>query len=1075
MKKIIILSLFLGSSMLFAQINARLFQYPDVSDSEITFSYAGDIWVAPITGGTAHKLSSPKGQEILPKFSPDGKKIAFSGNYNGNIDIYVISHKGGIPHRVTYHPSTDRMLDWMPDGKNILFASARESGRQRFDRLFTIPATSGLAKKLPVPYGEFASVSADGKMLAYTPRTRLFRTWKRYRGGMATDIWLFNLKTFDSKNITDEAANDEMPMFRGDNIYFLSDRGTAERFNIWVYNIKSEKFSQLTFFKKFDVHFPSIGPKDIIFEAGGNLYLLNLENQKYSKVKINIISDQIALIPEKKNVSKYITHVTPSPDGNRVVIEARGELFSVPKEKGVVYNLTNSSGSAERYPAWSPDGKRVAYWSDASGEYQLTLKDMSKIDSHPKTLTNTKSKFKYNIFWSPNSDKLVYIDNAMRIRLFDINSKEITDIDKALYKYEGGLESFTVSWSKDGRFVTYSRGLDNQHDAIFIYDTENEKTHQVTSGYYSDSHPVFDPDGKYIYYLTNRHFSPIYSSVNNNFIYANTTRIAAVPLTTEIKSPLAPKNDEVKAETKKSDSPKKDNDKAEKKEAVKIDFNRFESRAILLPPDAGNYSNLNAVSGKVLYIKYPNTGSTGKSSPIKYFDLKDRKEKTVVKNASGFDVTADGKNLLVVKGRSFYIIGIGAGKKLEKAVPVKNLVMTINPKEEWTEIFTDAWRMERDFFYDPNMHGVDWNEVRSRYGNLVKFAASRWDLNFLLGEMIGELSSSHTYKGGGDTEKSEHRNVGLLGVNWSEESGHYKIAKIIKGAEWDVSERSPLSEPGIKIKQGDYILAVNGEPLDINKEPYAAFETLGGKTVELTVNNKPDFEGAWKVIVKTKSNENRLRNLAWIEQKRKHVEEATDGKVGYIYVRSTGIDGQDDLVRQYLAQIDKEGLIIDERFNSGGQIPDRFIELLNKKALAYWAVRDGKTWTWPPQSQLGHKVMLINGWSGSGGDAFPDFFRKMKLGKLIGERTWGGLIGISGVPSLIDGGMITVPTFRMYNPDGTWFKEGHGVDPDILVVDNPTQMAKGVDPQLEKAIDVVTNEIKMNPPVTPKHPPYEKR
>jgi len=1075
MKKIIILSLFLGSSMLFAQINARLFQYPDVSDSEITFSYAGDIWVAPITGGTAHKLSSPKGQEILPKFSPDGKKIAFSGNYNGNIDIYVISHKGGIPHRVTYHPSTDRMLDWMPDGKNILFASARESGRQRFDRLFTIPATSGLAKKLPVPYGEFASVSADGKMLAYTPRTRLFRTWKRYRGGMATDIWLFNLKTFDSKNLTDEAANDEMPMFRGDNIYFLSDRGTAERFNIWVYNIKSEKFSQLTFFKKFDVHFPSIGPKDIIFEAGGNLYLLNLENQKYSKVKINIISDQIALIPEKKNVSKYITHVTPSPDGNRVVIEARGELFSVPKEKGVVYNLTNSSGSAERYPAWSPDGKRVAYWSDASGEYQLTLKDMSKIDSHPKTLTNTKSKFKYNIFWSPNSDKLVYIDNAMRIRLFDINSKEITDIDKALYKYEGGLESFTVSWSKDGRFVTYSRGLDNQHDAIFIYDTENEKTHQVTSGYYSDSHPVFDPDGKYIYYLTNRHFSPIYSSVNNNFIYANTTRIAAVPLTTEIKSPLAPKNDEVKAETKKSDSPKKDNDKAEKKEAVKIDFNRFESRAILLPPDAGNYSNLNAVSGKVLYIKYPNTGSTGKSSPIKYFDLKDRKEKTVVKNASGFDVTADGKNLLVVKGRSFYIIGIGAGKKLEKAVPVKNLVMTINPKEEWTEIFTDAWRMERDFFYDPNMHGVDWNEVRSRYGNLVKFAASRWDLNFLLGEMIGELSSSHTYKGGGDTEKSEHRNVGLLGVNWSEESGHYKIAKIIKGAEWDVSERSPLSEPGIKIKQGDYILAVNGEPLDINKEPYAAFETLGGKTVELTVNNKPDFEGAWKVIVKTKSNENRLRNLAWIEQKRKHVEEATDGKVGYIYVRSTGIDGQDDLVRQYLAQIDKEGLIIDERFNSGGQIPDRFIELLNKKALAYWAVRDGKTWTWPPQSQLGHKVMLINGWSGSGGDAFPDFFRNMKLGKLIGERTWGGLIGISGVPSLIDGGMITVPTFRMYNPDGTWFKEGHGVDPDILVVDNPTQMAKGVDPQLEKAIDVVTNEIKMNPPVTPKHPPYEKR
>ncbi|NOX17165.1 MAG: peptidase S41 [Chlorobi bacterium] len=1065
---------FFAAQLSFAQINARLFQYPDVSETQIVFTYAGDIWVVDKDGGTANKLSSPKGEEYLAKFSPDGKSIAFTGDYDGNEDIYEIPADGGLVKRITYHSSVDRMLDWTPDGKDVLFASARESGRQRFSRLFTIDADGGLAKILPVPYGEFAAISPDGKTLAFTPRTRLFRTWKRYRGGMAADIWLFNLETYKSKNITDDDANSEMPMWSGGKLYFLTDKGENERYNIWVYDVKSGDSKQVTFFDKFDVHFPSIGPKDIVFEAGGELYLLDLSTEKYSPVKIEIIADQIALHPVSKNVKKYVTNACPSPDGNRLLIQARGEIFSLPAKEGVTYDLTNTSGAAERYPAWSPDGKLAAYWSDASGEYELYLKDL-KSDKPAEKLTSTGAKFKYNLFWSPDNNKLAFIDNAMNIRIYDLKKKEFINADKALYKYQGSLEGFTVRWSPDGRYITYSRGLENQHEAIFIFDVTKNELHQVTSGYYGDSDPVFDAEGKYLFYVTDRHFSPTYGSVNNNFIYNNTAQLAAVALTPEIKSPLAPKNDSVEMK-KKKDSDKKDEKKEDKekdkKKETKIDFNNFEERVVILPPEAGRYYNLQTVKGKLVYQKTVRGEKT--TSPIAFYDLKEREEKTIVDDAGSYEITADGKKALVSKKNNFYLIDIKEKQKLKDAVPLDGLRMTVNPKEEWKQIFNDAWRLERDYFYDPNMHGVNWNEVRERYGKLVDFAATRYDLNFLIGEMIGELSSSHTYKGGGDMEKGKRLGVGYLGINWAAEDGHFKIAKIIRGGKWDAEVRSPFDLPDVNVKEGDFILAVNGVPMDVSKEPYAAFAGLAGKTVELTVNDKPSFEDAKKVVVKTLKSESRLRHLAWIEKNRKTVDELSGGKIGYIYVRSTGVDGQNELVRQYLAQVDKEGLIIDERFNSGGQIPDRFIELLNKKPLAYWAVRDGKNWNWPPNSQFGPKAMLINGWSGSGGDAFPDFFRKAGLGKIIGMRTWGGLIGITGAPNLIDGGMITVPTFRMFNPDGTWFKEGHGVDPDIKVVDDPTLMAKGKDPQLEKAVEVVMSEIK-TAPQKPKQPPYEKR
>ncbi len=1068
---------FFASQLSFAQINARLFQYPDVSETQIVFTYAGDIWVVDKNGGTANKLSSPKGEEYLAKFSPDGKSIAFTGDYDENSDIYVIPANGGLVKRVTYHSFGDRMLDWTPDGKRILFASMRETPRMRFSQLYLIDAQGGFADKLPVPYGEFASISPDGKTLAFTSRTRLFRTWKRYRGGMAADIWLFNLETYESKNITDDDANSEMPMWSGDKLYFLTDKGENERYNIWVYDTKSGDSKQVTFFDKFDVHFPSIGPKDIVFEAGGELYLLDLATEKYSPVKINIIADQIALHPVLKDVKKLVRNVSPSPDGKRLLIEARGEVFSVPVKEGVIYNLTNSSGAADRYPAWLPDGKFAAYWSDASGEYELYLKNLEK-DEPAEKLTATGAKYKYNLFWSPDGKKLAFIDNAMNIRIYDVEKKSLFNADKALYKYHGSLERFSVAWSPDSRYITYSRGVGNQHEAIFIFDVENKELHQVTSGYYSDSDPVFDAEGKYLFYVTDRHFSPTYSSMNNNFVYRNSAQLAAVALLPDTKSPLAPKNDVVELkkddEKKKKDEKKDDEEKTDKdkKKETKIDFKNFEERAVILPPKAGRYYNLQTIKGKLVYQK--SVSGEKRTSPVVYYDLKEREEKTVVDDAGSYEITADGKKALISKKGKFYIVDIKEKQKLKDAVPLDGLKMTVNPKEEWKQIFNDAWRLERDYFYDPNMHGVDWNEVRERYGKLVDFAATRYDLNFLLGEMIGELNASHTYKGGGDIDYGKRLGAGYLGIDWAVENGRFKIAKIIRGAKWDAEARSPFDMPGADVNEGDYILAVNGIPMDVSKEPYAAFIGLGEKTVELTVNDRPSFEGARKVVVKTLKSESRLRHLAWIEKNRKTVDELSDGKIGYVYVRSTGVDGQNELVRQYLAQIDKEGLIIDERFNSGGQIPDRFIELLNKKPLAYWAVRDGKNWSWPPNSQFGPKAMLINGWSGSGGDAFPDYFRKAGLGKLIGMRTWGGLIGITGAPSLIDGGMITVPTFRMFNPDGTWFKEGHGVDPDIKVVDDPTLMAKGKDPQLEKAVEVVMNEIKTASP-KPKQPPYEKR
>ncbi len=1067
-----------------AQIDARLLRQPDVSATQITFVYGGDIWIVAKEGGVAQRLSTPAGEESFPRFSPDGALIGFTGNYDGNQDIFVIPVGGGVPTRVTHHPDEDRMLGWFPDGESILFATLMTSEKQRFRKLYRVPVTGGLPTVLPVPYGEFGAISDDGSTLAYMPLSRDFRTWKRYRGGTAPEIWLFGLTDLQAKNVTQNDANDTQPMWHGSTLYFMSDRDGKLRANIWALDVNTGEERQVTFFEEFDVHFPAIGPHDMVFENGGRLYVMDLATETPQAVEVKVITDRASLRPRPVMVGSEVAGGDISPSGKQAVLEARGEIFTLPAEHGVVRNLTRSSGVAERHPEWSPDGKTLAYFSDRSGEYELTLRAADGSGGE-KVLTSLGAGYRYTPRWSPDSKKIVFIDNLQVIHLIDVETKELTEIDHGRWMTHPPLERFSVSWSSDSRWIAYSRGIENRQSAVFLYDTATGESHQVTAGFVDCASPVFDPGGDYLYYLSDRSFGPSYSAFDRTWIYANATNLVAVPLRKDVASPLAPRNDVESADDagdeKKEDgekSAKGDDDKSTaepEKEPVLIDLEGFEARAVVLPPDAGNYSNLGAVKGKVLYSRDPRTGSDGESSPFLYWDLEEREEKTILDNVDGYALSANGKKLLVVAGGSFAIVDVAAGQKMDKKLATSSMEMMLVPPEEWRQIFTEAWRLERDYFYDPNMHGVDWEAMRVRYGALLDDVVSRWDLNFIIGELIGELNTSHSYRGGGDAEKAANRGVGLLGVDWELADGAYRIQHIITAAPWDAETRSPLAEPGVDVAAGDWVLAVNGAPIDVTQDPWAAFEGLADSTVMLTVNDKPTTVGAREVLVETLSSEARLRNLAWIERNRRTVEVASDGRVGYIYVPSTGIGGQTELFRMFRAQYHMDGLIVDERFNDGGQIPDRFVELLNRPLYNFWAVRSGNDWQTPTISHTGPKAMLINAWSGSGGDAFPYYFRAAGLGPLIGTRTWGGLIGYSGFPALLDGGRLTVPTFSFYNTEGEWDVEGHGVEPDIEVVDDPSLMVDGADPQLDRAIAEVLRALETEPPLRPDRPPYPVR
>jgi len=1072
-----------------AAVNARMLRYPDVSATEIAFVYGGDIWVVARTGGLAHRLSSPAGEESFPRFSPDGKTIAFSGDYDGNVDIYTIPSDGGEVHRVTHHPSRDRMLNWTPDGKEILFASGMTSPSRRFNQIFRIPSNGGLPQRLPMPYGEFAALAPDGHSLAYQPASRDFRTWKRYRGGLAPDIWLFDLESGAARNLTANDANDSIPMWHEGRLYFLSDRGINMRSNLWVLDPTGGEARQLTHFADFDIHFPAIGPDAIVFEAGGRLHLFDLKSEEVTEVPVEVSTDESTLRPQIKAVGDLIADGDISPSGKRAVFEARGELFTVPAEHGPVRDLSRSPGVRERFPAWSPDGKTIAYLSDAGGEWDLWLRPADGT-GEVRQLTDLGPGMRFQPQWSPDSKKIAMIDEKQVLRLIDVESGKAEEIDHLLWTSTlPVLQHFTVNFSPDSRWMVYRKSLKNQNPVFVIHDIEKHAQHVVGSGFYRIGEPVFDAGGEYLFCLVDRSFKPSYSDFDGTWIYSNASNIAAIPLRPDVASPTAPRSDE-EAEPEKDEKAdtadeagKKDAGKAEEKSdeakktsedesnPVDIDFDGMESRMVLLPLPAGNYMQLASVEGKLIYLEGPRTGADEDAEPVlKFWDLKERESKTIMEGVGGFAPAAGGEKLLVTAKKSFGIIDIAPQQSLKKPLRTAEMKMSVDPRKEWRQIFTDVWRAERDLFYDPAMHGVDWQEMKTRYGALVDDCVTRWDLNYVIGELIGELNTSHSYRGGGDLEKGLRRPVGLLGVDWVRDQGQWKVSHIVRPASWEMKVRSPLDRPGVEFSEGDYVLAVNGIPLGPQPDPWAAFAGLADQTVELTVNSEASFENARTILVKTMSSEARLRDLEWIEANRKRVAEASDGRIGYVYVPDTGVFGQSELVRQFYPQARCEGLIVDERFNGGGQWPDRFIELLNRPRTGYIHLRHGLDPELSTMSRTGPTVMLINSWAGSGGDAFPYLFRRAGLGPIIGTRTWGGLVGITEFYSLVDGGGVTAPSLALYTPEGEWMLEGHGLEPDIEVINDPAAMAAGGDPQLERAIAEVKRLMQEHPAVPVKIP-----
>ena len=1084
MNKRFMLGLFVfASAPLFLQAadEARLLRFPATNGSEIVFTYGGDLYKVAAKGGEAQRLTSHVGYEMFPRFSPDGKTIAFTGQYDGNTEVYSMPSTGGEPLRVTYTATNSRddlgdrmgpnniVMTWTPDGASIVYRNRISDGFA--GKLYTVSPEGGLSQVIPLPEGGFCSYSPDGKQFAYNRVFREFRTWKYYKGGMADDIWVYDEQSKKTDNITNNVAQDIMPMWIGDEIFFISDRDRT--MNIFVYNTKTKQTSKVTNFTEYDVKFPSCNGSKIVFENAGFIYMMDAASKKAEKVSITLKSDNIYARAEVKDVSRNISAASLSPAGERLAITARGEVFNLPADKGVTKNITRTPGAHERDASWSPNGRHIAYISDVTGETELYMQPAA--GGEAVQLTKNNDTYIRSFQWSPDASKIFYTDRKNRVNQLDVTTKQVSLV---LHDSVGEFRDLAIS--PDGKWLTYSRTAENEFNIVYVYNLAAKKEYPVTDKWYNSDSPVFSTDGKYLLFTSARDFNPTYGSTEWNHVYNNMSGVYMALLSKDTPSPFLEKDDEVASKKevtvtvtdvksgKKSDKAvdktvDKGVDKSVDKAAqvVKFDADGIIDRIIRLPIPGGYYGNIYS-DGKKVY--YWGRGAT------QVYDLEKQKEEVVADGARMF-VENGSKKALFLKNNMVYVTDIPSGKiDLKEAVNTSNMKVTTDYAKEWAQIYNEGWRHMRDGFYLENMHGVDWKAMKAKYEVLLPYVKTRLDLNYIIGELIGELNCGHAYISPGETDRADRIQTGLLGAEVSrDKSGFFRIEKIIPGASWSKELRSPLTEPGVKAKEGDYIIAIDGVPANSVKDMYSLLTGKAGVPTELTLNSTPSAAGARKVVINPIANEYPLYHYNWIQNNIRKVDEASNGKIGYIYIPDMGPEGLNEFSRYFYPQLDKEGLIIDDRANGGGNVSPMILERLSREAYRVTMRRgSARRGTVPDAVQIGPKVCLINKYSASDGDLFPWGFRSLGLGKLIGTRTWGGIVGISGSLPFIDGTDMRVPFFTSYDPKtGEWIIENHGVDPDILIDNDPAKEWAGEDQQLNRAIEEVKAQMKDRKPLPP--------
>ena len=1082
------LALLLTLASLLSAEGRQLLQRPALSQTHIAFSYAGDLWTVARTGGTAIRITSGVGTESEPAFSPDGQTVAFTGEYDGNVDVFTVPVTGGTPKRITYHPDPDSAIGWTPDGKRIIFRSGRDSF-SRYSKLFTVSPNGGLPEAMPLPMGYSGAHSPDGKMFAYAPLGvgggfSNYTAWKRYRGGRASYIWLANMATLDTVKIPRTDSQDFDPMWLGDKVYFLSDR--TGKASLYRYDPSTKAVTDLVKNTGYDINSAKAGPGGIVYDQFGDIHIYDVKTGKDSIVKIDITGDMPEVRPRFSDVSNEIRNIGISAAGVRAVVEAHGEILTVPVAKGDTRNLTNTPGVMERSPEWSPDGQSIAYFSDRDGPYALHIKPQNGIGEAKKIFISKDPAYYRNPQWSPNSKYIAFHDNRLNFWYAEIATGNVIKVHTDRISDNNA----DLAWSPDSKWLAFTPALSNRMHAVYLYSLESGKSSQITDGMSDSRSPAFDRDGQYLYFAASTDFGTSISGLDMSSDAFSTTRsIYAVVLNNESPSPVAPESDEEKPLTERT--PARPPAIAAAPKPTRVDLDGISGRIVALPIPARTFGGLVAGKAGILFLsesRASGRAGAGLGRTLHKFDFKSKKLETFAQGVSNYAISADGEKILLAMSApaeapaqsrlNYAIVGTASPMKPgEGTLRINNLQIRIEPIAEWQQMYREVWRIQTAYFYDSKFHGVNVQEAEQTYAQYVKGISSRAELNYIFQEMLGEFSVGHMRGGGGNIPNPKRIPGGLLGADYEISGGRYKLKRIYSGESWNPQLRSPLVQPGLKVQQGEFILAINGEDLSASTDISQLLEATANRSVTLKLASDPTGSNLHEVAVVPVATETALRNLSWIEDNRRKVDQLSNGKLAYAYMPDTGLGGLTSFNRYFFAQTDRQGLVLDERFNGGGQVADYVIEVLKRPLMSYWKPRYGDVYKTPAGSIQGPKVMIVNEFAGSGGDAMPWLFRQAKLGTLVGKRTWGGLVGIGQIPPLMDGGNVTSPSFGFFSPAGEWDVENRGVAPDVEVELDPKSVAAGRDPQLEKAVSIALAELgkmTLQTPKVPKFPDYHR-